>query len=99
MSQALSVGATGTSITTSGTSAQGNIPNAADGNLAKFCYVSCTNACHLRWGKGNQTAVATDLLLQPNAPQVINTTGADKLAAIQNAAGGTLIVTPLEWLR
>lgn len=99
VSQILSVGATGVSITTSGTSARAALPKAADGNDPKFCYISCTAACHVRWGKGNQTAVNTDLLLQPGAPLAINTSGCNDIAAIQNASGGTLIVTPLEWVR
>lgn len=96
MKYILSVAATGVSISTSGTSSDETIPDALDGALPKHCYISCTAACHVRWGVGAQTAVATDLLLQPGHPLVINTAGSDTIAAIQQAAGGVLIVTPLE---
>lgn len=99
VNQALDVGATGINITTSGTSASGTIPNAADGNKPKYCYVCTTAACRIRWGKGAQTAVATDLYLPADEPMVIKTVGADTIAAIQQSAAGSLTVTPLEWTR
>lgn len=99
VNQALDVGATGINITTSGTSASGTIPNAADGAKPKYCYIAATAACRVRWGKGAQTAVATDLYLPANVPLVIKTHGADTIAAIQEASAGKLTVAPLEWTR
>mgnify|MGYP000978170371 CR=1 FL=1 len=99
VNQSIDVGATGVNITTSGTSSDETIPNNAAGELPKYCLITATAACYVRWGVGAQTAVTTDMLVPANVPLAIKTHGADTIAAIQVSSGGTLNVTPLEWSR
>ena len=91
------INATGVSITTSGTSASATIPNDASGNIPKYVRLTATVAAHVRFGKTSATAVTTDMLIQPNDSLVVAVPGGcDKVAAIQNAAAGVVIVSPLE---
>lgn len=56
-----------------------------------------TGDCHIRWGGGTQTAVATDLLIRSAYPPLIFAVSpGEVVAVIQDAsATGTLFVT---WL-
>lgn len=96
---ALSIAATGVNITTGAASANHALPTSSDGNVPNYCVISTTVACHVRWGQGTQTAVATDFYLPPNFPMVIRTLGCTNIAAIQDTAAGVLNVAPLEWVR
>lgn len=97
---ALSIGATGKTQAFTGTSAGSTIPTGADALNPNYCVISATAACHVRWGKGAQTAVTTDLYIAANTPPVpINTAGSTHFAVIQDSAGGNLYITPLEWVR
>jgi hypothetical protein len=89
--------ATGVSITTSGTSASTTLPNGADGTIPKYVRIAATAAAHVRFGKTSATAVVTDILIQPGDAQIVAVPGGtDTVAAIQNAAAGKVVVTPLE---
>lgn len=57
--------------------------------------VACTSACRIRIGDGTPTAVATDTLLPANWVDVITVSPGQKIAAIQDVAGGKLTVTEL----
>lgn len=93
---ALSVGATGKSITLSGSSSDTTLPTDASGNTARYCKLASTTGAFVRWGLGAQTAVNTDLLVWPGDTVVVATQGANHVAGLQAATGGVLIVTPLE---
>lgn len=93
---ACTVTQTGASITTSGVSASAALPNANGGALARRYIITATLAAHVRMGVGAPTAVATDLLVQPGAPVVLNRANFTHIAAIQNASAGVVIVTPLD---
>jgi len=86
----------GASITTSGTSASATIPNAQDGNAPKYVYVVATAAAWVRFGKGAQTAVAGDLLVQPGDAVIAAIGGADTVAALQVAAAGVVGISAVE---
>lgn len=93
----ITVGATGVSITTGAASAGATLPNDSSGNKAKYYRVACATAAALvRVGNGAQTAIATDLLVQPGDAVILNCAGCTNVAAIQLASAGTVIVTPLE---
>lgn len=94
---AITVSATGVNITTGAASASATIPNDSAGNVASYVYVAATATCHIRLGVGSATAVATDLMLRPELPLILQVPkGMTKIAAIQDAAAGTLTVSPLE---
>lgn len=50
-----------------------------------------TVIANVRWGTGAQTAVTTDLALAPNQSILVNSNGANTLAAISSAAGSLQI--------
>lgn len=87
---------TGVSITTSAASASSALPNANGAALGRRYIVTATVAAHVRLGVGAPTAMTTDLLVQPGAPVVLNRANFTHIAAIQNAAAGAVIVTPLD---
>lgn len=87
--------ATGATITVAGTSASAAVPNDTSGNRAKWIRIAATTACYVRIGTGAQTAVNTDMIVQPGDAVVIRTVG-DTVAALQVTAGGVCNITPLE---
>jgi hypothetical protein len=96
-SSAITVAATGVSITTGAASANATIPNALSGEKPRYIRVAATAAAYVRIGKGAQTAVTTDLLVQPGDAVVLQVpSGIDNVAAIQVSAAGVVQVSPLE---
>lgn len=94
---ALQVGATGVSITTSATSANANVPNDSSGTKPRYVRVAATAAAYVRIGSGAQTAVATDMLIQPGDSVILMVpAGTPNVGAIQVAAAGIVNVTPIE---
>ena len=83
---AISVIATGSNITTSGTSARVAIPNAASGNKPFYVLVSCTAKAYVRIGDSSVVAAAGDLLLDPTDSKILKVCGATHIAAIQQAS-------------
>lgn len=92
----LSVSSTGANITTSVASASVAIPNAASGQRPRFIRVHATVAATVRLGTGAVAAVATDMIVDPGTPVVLNVAGNTHIAALQVAAPGTVNVVPLE---
>ena len=94
---AVLVTVTGASITTSGTSAGTTIPVNSAGERPRYIRVASTAAAHVRIGVGAQTAVTTDMLVQPGDAVVMAVpSGVTHVAAIQTTAAGVVIVTPME---
>jgi hypothetical protein len=88
---------TGVSITTGAASSGGALPNASSGEVPRYVRIAASVAACVRMGVGAQTAVATDLLVQPGDSVVLAVPrGFTHVAAIQLAAAGIVIVTPLE---
>lgn len=91
------VTATGVSITTGAASSGGALPNASSGEVPRYVRIAASVAACVRIGPGAQTAVATDMLIQPGDAAVLAVPrGCTHVAAIQLAAAGVVIVTPLE---
>jgi len=93
---ALQIFATGVNITTSGTSAGATIPLSSAGTVPRYVRISATVSACVRIGTGAQTAVATDLLVQPSEAVILATNGCTHIAAIQQAAAGVVQVSPVE---
>jgi aspartate/methionine/tyrosine aminotransferase len=93
----ITVVATGSVTTTGAASAGTTIPNASSTEKPRFIRVAATAACTFRMGAGVQTAVTTDLLIQPGDAVVLHVpSGVTHYAAIQVAAAGVVQVSPLE---
>lgn len=88
---------TGVSITTGAASSGGALPNASSGEVPRYVRIAASAAACVRIGPGAQTAVATDMLVQPGDAVVLAVPrGVTHVAAIQLSAAGVVIVTPLE---
>lgn len=95
--QFITVTKTGVAITTSGTSADSAIPTASSGEVPRYIRVSATVAACVRIGAGAQTAVTTDLMVQPGDNVILVVPqGCNHIAAIQVAAAGVVQVSPIE---
>lgn len=93
---AISVVATGVSITTSGTSASASIPLCQSGEVPRYIRIAATAPACVRLGNGTVTAVTTDLQVQPGDAVIVSVHQLTKIAAIQVAAAGIVQVSPLE---
>lgn len=94
---AITVTATGTRTATSGTSAGTTLPNGASGAVPPYVRVAATVAAHFRMGVGAQTAVTTDIMVQPDAPVILVVPPSyTHYAVIQDSAAGVVTVTPVE---
>lgn len=97
MDDFLTVTVTGLSITTGAASSGGALPVASSGEIPRFVRVAASVAACFRLGKDAQTALATDLLVQPGDAVTLRVpNGATHCAAIQLAAAGVVIVSPVE---
>lgn len=74
-------------VTVSGTSAATS--NAVTSSIVRLL---STTDCHIKFGV-TPTATTNDTLLLANIPEYFAINNGEKVAAIQNAAGGTLYVT------
>lgn len=92
----IAVSKTGVQITTSGVSADAAIPVDSSGGIPRLVRVAASAGACVRLGLGAQTAVVTDLQVQPGDAVVISTNGATHIAAIQVTAAGVVQVSPLE---
>lgn len=93
---ALQIFTTGASITTSAASAGATIPLDSNGKVPRYIRISATVSACVRIGTGAQTAVATDLLVQPSEAVILATLGSTHIAAIQLSAAGVVQVSPVE---
>lgn len=94
----LSVFKTGIQLTTSAASNSGVIPLDSSGQVPRFIRVAATAPACVRIGAGAQTAVTTDLQVQPGDAVVIATQGATIIAAIQVSGPGVVQISPLEMM-
>lgn len=93
----ITVLANGVNIATGAASANSALPNTAAGTAPCAVRIAVTSAAHIKIGTAGVAAAATDLLVQPNYPTVLGIpNGITHIAAIQDAAAGTVNVTPLE---
>lgn len=68
----------------------------AVGAQTRAVLIVATSDCHIRYGNGTQTAVATDTLIKAaHPPVVLAVSPSDVIAVIQDAAAGSLYITEL----
>lgn len=92
----ITVSKTGIQLVTSAVSAGNTIPLDSAGNVPRLIRISATAAAGVRIGLGAQTAVATDVQVQPGDSLVMTTNGCTHIAAIQVSAAGVVQISPLE---
>lgn len=94
--QSYAVGAVGTTVTSGAGSASAAIPNAADGNRARFIRVQVTGNCYIKLTKGVGTCTTNDILLSPNFDVILDCKQFDTFSYLQEAVAPKLNITPLE---
>jgi hypothetical protein len=96
---AIHVVKTGAIIATGAASVNVAIPTASSNPplLPYYVRVSATTASYIKIGKGAQTAVAGDLMVQPGESVILATgPNIDNIAALQVLAAGTVQISPME---
>lgn len=93
---ALQILKTGVSITTSGTSAGASLPTTLNGAVAQYVRIAASAAAYVRLGTGAQTAVSTDMMVNPGEAIVVATGGCTHAAALQVAAAGVVQISPVD---
>ena len=97
MPEFITVVKTGINIATSGTSAGAALPPASSGEIPRYIRVAASAPACFRMGAGAQTAVVTDLQIQPGDSVILAVPqGFTNCAAIQVSAAGVVQVSPLE---
>lgn len=89
---------TGVNIATSGVSAGAALATNTSNGVARYVRVAATAAAYVRFGVGAQTAVNTDMLVQPGDAVLIDAAGATHAAALQVASAGVVQISPVEGL-
>ena len=88
---------TGASVTTGAASTGSTIPTASSGEAPRYIRVAASAAAYFRIGVGAQTAVSTDLQVQPGDAVILHVpSGVTHFAALQVAGPGVVQVSPLE---
>lgn len=88
---------TGVSQASGVLSAGAAIPTAQSGEIPRYIRVAATAAACIRIGAGAQTAVATDLMVQPGDAVILSVpSGLNNFAVIQVSVAGIVIITPME---
>ena len=93
---AIQIVKTGVNIATSATSAGATLPTNSSGAVAQYVRIVSTAAAYVRMGTGAQTAVNTDMLINPGVGEIFATNGNTHIAALQVAAAGIVQVSPVE---
>ena len=92
----ITTGNTGISLASGAASNGATLPLDLAGNVPRLIRISATAPACIRIGVGAQTAVITDLQVQPGDSAVISTNGRTHIAVLQVAAAGIVQISPLE---
>lgn len=97
-SSAFTVVKTGVQQASGAASSGGLLPLDSSGNVPRYIRVAATAPACVRLGAGAQTAVTTDLQVQPGDAVVLSVPlGFTNFACIQASAGGGIMqISPLE---
>jgi hypothetical protein len=88
---------TGVTLVSGAASSGAVIPNASSGEKPRFIRVAATQPACVRIGAGAQTAVTTDLQVQPGDAVILQVpTGVTNIACIMVTTAGVVQVSPLE---
>ena len=93
----ITVTATGITLASGAASSGAVLPNMSSGEAPRFIRVAATAAACIRIGAGAQTAVTTDLQVQPGEAVILQVpSGVTNIACIQTSSAGIVQVSPLE---
>lgn len=95
--QAVMVAVAGTTVTTGASSASVAIPNAADGNRARFVMVTAKATAYIKFGGAGVTATASDILVGPGAPVVFAAKPFTHVAHLQETGATLVNIVPVEF--
>lgn len=95
-SDALQIGAVGSTITTGAASTRITIPTNAAAQKPNYLRIASTAYAFVKIGDSSVTATSNDILLQPNEELYIVVSGNTHVAAIQDTAAGKVNVIPLD---
>jgi hypothetical protein len=94
---AITVVKTGVSQASGAASAGGALPTCQSGEIPRYIRVAASAPACFRMGAGAQTAVATDLQVQPGDAVTLHVPGGfTNFAVIQVSAGGVVQISALE---
>lgn len=96
MDNFVTVAVTGIQLASGAASNGATIPLASDGVIPRYVRIAATAPACVRLGVGTQTAVATDLQVQPGDATILSVNGRTHVAVIQVSAGGFVQISPLE---
>ncbi len=94
---AITVAAAGTTVTTSGSSANVAIPNAADGNRARFVRVQATGMAHVKPGGSGVACTANDLMVSGSEAVILSVKPFTHIAYLEETTGAKLNIAPIEF--
>jgi hypothetical protein len=94
---AITVAASGTTVTAGASSASVAIPNAADGNRARFVRLQATGFAHVKPGGSGVACTANDLLLSGGEAVILSVKPFTHIAYLEQAAGAKINITPVEF--
>ena len=93
----ITVTKTGITIATTAASASVAIPVAQSGEIPRYIRIAASAPACIRIGVGVQTAVTTDLQVQPGDAVVLHVpSGITQIAAVQVSGPGVVQISPLE---
>lgn len=88
---------TGVQQASGAASAGGALPTMQSGEVPRYIRVSATVAACIRIGAGAQTAVVTDMQVQPGDSAIMHVpSGFTNFAVIQVVAAGIVQISPME---
>ena len=94
---AIAVAATGTTVTSGAASASVAIPNAADGNRARFVRIQATGLAHVKPGGSGVACTADDMMVSAGESVILSVKPFTHIAYLEESAGAKLTITPVEF--
>ncbi len=94
---AIVVAATGTTVTSSGSSANVAIPYAADGNRARFVRVQATGMAHVKPGGSEVVCTANDLMVSGSEAVILSVKSFTRIAYLEETPGVKINIQPVEF--
>jgi len=92
----ITVSKTGIQLASTATSNGAAIPFGSAGDVPRLIRIAATQPACIRIGYGAQTAVVSDLQVQPGDAVCLTTSGTTHIAVIAVSANGVVQVSPLE---
>lgn len=94
---AVMVAVPGTTVTTGASSAAVAIPNASDGNRARFVMVTAKATAYIKFGSSGVAATSSDILVGGGAPVIFAVKPFTHFAHLQETAATLVNVVPVEF--